>query len=212
MQNKYLSALKTKYASFGLSKEALDRVALQRVKTIANESEIESDLANPETFLLLMKEQQGANDALRSSNNTIQKQLDELKNSNTPPKQDPPQENPLGEQFAEMQKALEEMKEKFAASERRAQTEAVIAEVHKKMKSMGCTNDFIRDTTLRGIEVKEGDTADSIAEKCKEAYDANCKKAFGDGYVPPKGNDKGGDEIDFSAMIEGLKASGDIPK
>ena len=33
--------------AFGLSKEALDRVALQRVKTIANEDEIDADIATP---------------------------------------------------------------------------------------------------------------------------------------------------------------------
>ena len=68
MQNKYLSALRTKYASFGLSKEALDRVALQRVKTIANEDEIDADIASTDTAMLVMKEMQRATDTLRTDN------------------------------------------------------------------------------------------------------------------------------------------------
>ena len=81
MQNKYLSALRTSYANFGFSKEALDRVASQRVKTIANESEIDADVASHDTLLLLMKEMQGATDSLRTTNAKIQKELDDLKKS-----------------------------------------------------------------------------------------------------------------------------------
>ena len=105
-----------------------------------------------------------------------------------------------------------EMMDKFAENERRTRTEAVMASVHAKMKSMGCTNEYIRTTTLANITIGENDTADSLAEKYKSVYDANCKAAFGDGYVPPKGGAAGGDNIDFSAMVAGLQASGDLPK
>ncbi len=211
MQAKYLAALKTRYASFGLSKEALDRVASQRIKTIANESEIEEDLAKAETLLLLMKEQQGATDALRTNATNLQKQLDDLKKPENNPA---PQvaENPYKEQFEQMQRMHKEMMDKFAENERRTRTEAVMASVHAKMKSMGCTNEYIRTTTLANITIGENDTADSLAEKYKSVYDANCKTAFGDGYVPPKGGAAGGDNIDFSAMVAGLQASGDLPK
>lgn len=209
MQAKYLVALKTRYADFGLSKEALDRVASQRIKTIANESEIEEDLAKPETLLLLMKEQQGAADVLRTNATNLKRQLDDLKK----PKQEPVVEpNPYEQQFGEMQKTINDMMAKFEANEKKARNESVLASVHEKMKSMGCTNDYIRTTTLTNVEIGDEDTADSIAEKYKSVYDANCKAAFGDGYVPQKGGTAGGDEIDFSAMVAGLQASGKLPK
>jgi hypothetical protein len=104
------------------------------------------------------------------------------------------------------------MQGKLAETEKKARTETILKDVHAKMKGMGCTNDYIRETTLQGIELADNDTADSIATRYKSVYDENFKKAFGDGYVPPKGDSSGGrGELDFSAMVAGLKASGAIP-
>ena len=209
MQNKYLSALRTTYANFGFSKEALDRVASQRVKTIANEEEIDADIASRDTFLLLMKEMQGATDSLRASNAKIQKELDDFKKPQTDPA---PVENPFAAEMAQMREMLVGMQSKLAESEKKARNEATIKEVHARMKSMGCTNDFIREATLAGLELNESDTPEALAQQYKSIYDTNCKKTFGEGYVPPKGNNAGGkDEVDYSSMVAGLMASGAIP-
>ena len=208
MQVKYLSALKTKYASFGLSKEALDRVASQRIKTIANEDEIDNDIASSEVALLIMKEMQGAADALRNNNAKIQKELDSLKDSN---KQDPPKDDtdPYAATLAEMKEFMQSMRNEFAESQKKARREAVIAQAHEVMKKNGCTNDFIRSTTLKGVEIGDSDTAESIAEKYKSVYDQNCKDAFGESYVPPKGNNQGGNEAnDKDAETAILKRAG----
>lgn len=216
MQNKYLSALKTKYASFGLSKEALDRVALQRVKTIANEDEIDSDIANTETLMLIMKEMQSSADSQRNRATQLQKDLDDLKknqpnNQTTQNQQE--QESELAKQLQALTNLVTEMQTERAAEKKKIQAEAIISQVHEKMKSKGCTNDFIRNMTLKGIEVAESDTADSLAEKYKSVYDQNCKDAYGEGYVPPMGmqNANGGFKSgDFASEVERLKASGKI--
>ena len=209
MQVKYLSALKTKYASYGLSKEALDRVASQRVKTIANEDEIDGDIASFDTALLIMKEMQGATDALRSSNARIQKELDDFKKPQVQAEQE---ENPFAAEVAELKALLLGMQGKMAETEKKARYEAVIKGAHTHMKSMGCTNDYIREATLKGIELGDDDTAESVAAKYKSAYDENCKKAFGDGYVPPKGDKAGASgEVNYASMIASLKESGAIP-
>ena len=210
MQVKYLSALKTKYASFGLSKEALDRVASQRVKTIANEDEIDADIASNDTAMLVMKEMQRATDTLRTDNAKYQKELADLKNDpgNKPDQSDDP--NPLADAMAEMREFMKTMKDEYAESKRKARTESLIAEAHKVMEKNGCTNAFIRNITLKGVEVGEADTAESIAEKCKTIYDQNCKDAFGEGYIPPKGNGSGQDKVDYASMVEALKESGDL--
>lgn len=210
MQLKYLSALKTRYASYGLSKEALDRVASQRVKTIANEDEIDGDVASFDTALLIMKEMQGSADSLRASKAQVQKELDDLKSAGT--KVQEPEENELAKELAQMREMMTSMQSEIAESRKKARHEALLGGVHEKMKAMGCTNDFIRNTTLKGIEITEADTAESLAERYKAEYDANCKQAYGEGYVPPKGGAAGGDEIDFSSMVAGLQASGDLPK
>ena len=208
MQVKYLSALKTKYASFGLSKEALDRVASQRVKTIANEEEIDTDIASFETTLLVMKEMQGATDALRASNAKVQKELESLKSQQTQtPETKEEEKNP---EIAEMKTLLLELVRKNAESEKKARHESIVNAVHAKMKELGCDNDALRNMTLKGIEIGDNDTADSLAEKYKTEYDSNCKLVYGDGYVPPKGGAGGAGEIDFSSMVAGLKASGDL--
>lgn len=211
MQNKYLSALKTKYASFGLSKEALDRVALQRVKTIANEDEIEADIASSDTLMLIMKEMQGSADAQRNRAAQIQKELDDLKknqpnNQTTQTQQEP--ESELAKQLQTLTELVTTMQTERAAEKKKAQNETVIARAHEVMKQNGCTNDFIRNMTLKGIEVGENDTADSIAEKYKSIYDQNCKEAYGDGYVPPKGNSGGSGENDKDAETAILKRAG----
>lgn len=209
MQVKYLSALKTKYASFGLSKEALDRVASQRIKTIANEDEIDNDIASSEVALLIMKEMQGAADALRNNNAKIQKELDSLKTDSSKQNQKDDESNPYAATLAEMKEFMQSMKNEFAESKKKARTEAVIAQAHEVMKKNGCTNDFIRNTTLKGIEIGDSDTAESIAEKYKSVYDQNCKDAFGESYVPPKGNNQGGNEAnDKDAETAILKRAG----
>jgi hypothetical protein len=210
MQVKYLSALKTKYASFGLSKEALDRVASQRVKTIANEDEIDADIASTDTAMLVMKEMQRATDTLRTDNAKYQKELADLKNEsgNKPNQTEEP--NPYAETLAEMKAFMQSMKDEFAESKKKARTESVIAEAHKVMAKNGCANEAIRNISFKEIEIGEADTAESIAEKCKSIYDMNCKKIFGEGYVPPKGGSGNRDEVDYASMIAGLKESGDL--
>lgn len=210
MQVKYLSALKTKYASFGLSKEALDRVASQRVKTIANEDEIDADIASTDTAMLVMKEMQRATDTLRTDNAKYQKELADLKNDPGNKSDQSNDPNPLADAMAEMREFMKTMKDEYAESKRKARAESLIAEAHKVMEKNGCTNAFIRNITLKGVEVGEADTAESIAEKCKTIYDQNCKDAFGEGYIPPKGNGSGQDKVDYDAMVEALKESGDL--
>ena len=216
MQNKYLSALRTKYASFGLSKEALDRVALQRVKTIANEDEIDADIANTETLMLIMKEMQSSADSQRNRATQLQKDLEDLK-KNQPNNQQQTQEpeSELAKQLQTLTNLVTTMQAERAAEKKKIQAEAIISQVHEKMKSKGCTNDFIRNMTLKGIEVAESDTADSLAEKYKSIYDQNCKDAYGDSYVPPMGmqnNGSGFKSGDFASEVERLKASGKISK
>lgn len=213
MQIKYVSALKTRYASLGLSKEALDRVASQRVKTIANEDEIDADIASSDTAMLVMKEMQRATDTLRTDNAKYQKELADLKNDSGSKPNQTEEPNPYAETLAEMKALMQSMKDEFAESKKKAHSESVISQAHKVMEQNGCTNKFIRDISLKGIEVGESDTAESIAGKCKSIYDQNCKEAFGEGYVPPRGSRGSGEGFksgDFASEVERLKAEGKI--
>ena len=213
MQNKYLSALKTRYASFGLSKEALDRVALQRVKTIANEDEIDTDIASSDTAMLIMREMQGSADAQRNRAAQIQKELDDLKKIQNP--EPAPQPQPQEQEFAKQMKAMMDvvmgMKAEMEAERKKTQTETLIAQAHELMKKNGCTNDFIRDITLGKVVISDADTAETVAERCRQEYDKNCRAAYGDGYVPPRGNGNSG-EADQAEVTKILQERGLLPK
>lgn len=215
MLNKYLTALRTKYADFGFGKEVFDRVALQRLKTIEKAEDIETDIASPDVMLLLMKEMQGSNDTLRSRNAQIQRELEDSKKnqpSNQPNQTPQEPESELAKQLQTLTNLVTTMQTERAAEKKKARTDAVLAQVHEKMKSNGCTNDFIRNITLRGIEVGESDTVDSLAEKYRSVYDQNCKDAYGEGYVPPRGNGNGGGETDQAEVTRILQERGLLPK
>ena len=207
MQSKYLSALRTEYANFGLSKEALDRVASQRVKTIANEEEIAGDIASPATMLLMMKELQGSADSHRTKVSQIQKELEELKGGD---KKTEPEENPYAAEISELKALVTGMVTKLADNEKRTREESIRNAVEAKMEAQGCTNAYIRGVVIKSMTIGDADTADTLAAKCKAEYDNGCRAAFGDGYVPPKGSGGADDKPDYSAMVAGLKASGDL--
>lgn len=210
MHNKYLSALKTTYANFGLSKEALDRVASQRFKTIANEDEIDADVKSFDTLMLLMKEQQGTTDALRAAHAKTQKELAELKISQAPTPTEPTQPTEPNSELTELKAMINQLVAENAESKKKARYDATIKAVQAKMKESGCDNEAICNMTLKGVQFADTDTVEALAEKFKAEYNANCKMIFGDGYVPPKSNNTSGNEIDYSAMVAGLKASGDL--
>lgn len=212
MHKTYVSALGTKYADFGFSKEVFDRVALQRLKTIEKAEEIESDVASPDVLLLLMKEMQGSNDVLRTKVTQTQKELDALKTTQTTDPTPSQNDNPYAKEISDLKDMMAAMMGKFAENEKKSRTEATLAKVHDLMKQKGCTNDFIRKTTLIGIEVGENDTAESLAEKYKSIYDENCKSAFGEGYTPPTGGNNGGGEMDHAEITRMLQERGLLPK
>jgi hypothetical protein len=164
--------------------------------------------------MLIMKEMQGSADAQRNRAVQIQKELDDLKQKQQPDGQKPSGQNQseFAEQMKTMMEMMAGMKAEMDASKKKARTDAVIAQVHEVMKSKGCTNKFIRDYTLKGIEVGDSDTADSIAEKCKPIYDQNCKEAFGEGFVPPKGGSYGRTEANDAYETKILQDRGLLPK
>ena len=62
MKQKIIAALKTKYQRFGLSNEAIDRIASAKEKTVTSEEEIESAVADAQTMELIANELQKMRD------------------------------------------------------------------------------------------------------------------------------------------------------
>ncbi|MCQ2141690.1 MAG: hypothetical protein MJY83_05030 [Bacteroidales bacterium] len=167
MKTKLLNALKSKYAELGTSERALEGLASIMAKSVTEESDVESAVADEAVAGLLKS-------------------------------------------LSEETKAI---REKLAASEKANHDKEVIARVHELMKASGCTNEFIRNMTLKGVVVNEGDTPESLAKSYKDAYNANFKEAYGDGAIPPisRPNPEGYRKGDYKGIAEKLKRSGDIP-
>lgn len=211
MKSKILQKLRNRYATLGLGNKALNGVASFLEKTVAKEEDIDSAIDTDDVRSLLSAIQ-GETDALRNENARLTKENETLKGeSKEPPKKGADDET--RQAIADMQAQIKAFLDKSAAAEKKASDEAMMTRAREIMKSKGCDNDFILNVSLAGATIAEGDTAETIAEKYRTAYDANFKQAYGDGYIPPKGSPtpKGYKKGDFSSEVERLRAEGKIP-
>lgn len=210
MKTKIANALKTKYANLGLSEKALNGVASMLEKTVKEESEIESVIAEASVSDLL-KVFQGELDRERGARTMAERALADLKKEHgTESHVDEEMKNQLSSLMAEHNA----LKERLAASEKANRDKEIIGKVHELMKASGCTNDFIRNMTLKGIVVKDGDTAEGLAESFKETYESNFKEAYGNGVVPPAGTraPEGYKKGDYKGIADKLRRNGSIPE
>jgi len=177
-------ALGTKYASFGLSKEAVDRIASQVEKTVTKEEEIESAIATFDTMNLIAQEVQKMRDRELRTRSDLQKSFDAYKQSHPDTAmQTEQQEDP--EKEPEWAKKLRERFERQDAEDKRRE---LISSVTSALKAAGCTNDEILNLTLRGFEMKENETESAAVERVKADYESSIKKIFGNGPIPNLGN------------------------
>ena len=89
MKEQIITAFKTKYQSFGLSNEAIDRIASAKEKTVTKPEDIEAALADVETMTLIAKEVQKMRDGEIQKRTDLQKNFDTYKASH-PDKTDDP--------------------------------------------------------------------------------------------------------------------------
>lgn len=215
MKTKIANALKTKYASLGLSQKAFDGVAAILEKTITDENAIETTIA--ESYVAdLLKGLQGEVDAIRTAKAQAEKELKDYKEAHPETKPITTPTSP-DDEIAKKLKALEdkqaEYERKISEAEGKAKRDAILASLDKLLKDKGCENDFIRKTTLSSVTIGENDTAETLLDTYKGKYDENFKEAYGDGAVPPAGNrtpaeyQAGG----YASEVERLRAEGKLP-
>lgn len=80
MKEKILSALKTKYSNLGFGQKAFDGVATYLGKTVTDETQLETVIAEVEP---LLKAFQSDIDKMRTEKSTLQSQVEELKKRQT---------------------------------------------------------------------------------------------------------------------------------
>ena len=212
MKEKIALALKTKYQRFGLSNEAIDRIASAKEKTVTSDEEIETALADVETMTLIATEVQKMRDGEIQRRTDLQKSFDTYKekhpeqNPSTPPT--PPKKEPETE--PEWAKKL---RERFEREDKEKADKIARDAIVARLKMEGCTNNGILNLTLKGYSPKEGESEDAAVERLKGEYNASYKETFGDGVIPPVGGPTFGDAktaIDHKNKF--LEEQGLLPK
>lgn len=182
------TALKTKYQRFGLSNEAIDRIASAREKTVTGEDDIEAAVADAETMGLIANELMRMRDKEISNKTDLQRAFDAYKEKNPTPK-------PNGDPAPDVQKPMEapepewakKIRERFEREDKEKADKIVRDAITARLKMEGCTNTGILKSTMKGFTLSPDETEDSAVARLKAEYNDSYKDVFGDGAVPGLG-------------------------
>ena len=206
------SALKTKYQRFGLSNEAIDRIASAREKTVNGEEEVDAAVADAETMGLIANELMKMRDKEISNKTDLQRAFDAYKEKNPEGGKDPkpePKPDP-GEKEPEWAKKL---RERFEREDKEKEDKKVQEAVMARLKNEGCTNPGILKSTMKGFALQENETEDAAVERLKTDYNASYKEVFGEGAVPGLGGQAFGDtKTAVSHKNDFLRQQGLLPQ
>ena len=218
MKTKILNALKTKYQHFGLSNEAVDRIASALEKTVTAESDIEGAVADAKAMELIAKELQKSADAERRLRSDLQKSFDEYKEKNPtgvePPKQTQPDDE-LKSLILAMKKQNDELKARLDARDATAKDTQFRTAVRTALESDKKDNKALIGYIMDTFKYSDSDTEQTLIERYKGVYDEKYKQFYGDGVVPsasgvfPQRTTT--DEHEFDGAIARLREKGILP-
>ena len=187
------TALKTKYQRFGLSNEAIDRIATAREKTVTSEEEIATATADVVTMELIANELQKMRDKEINSKTDLQRAFDTYKEKNpeggkpkgdpnppTPP--DPGKPEPMPE--PEWAKRL---RERYEREDREKAEKETRESLTARLKMEGCTNNGIIKFVMAAFTPVKDESQDDAVKRLKESYAAAYKETFGEGGIPGYG-------------------------
>lgn len=230
MKEQILEALKTKYKAYGLSNDALDRIASLREKTVEKEEDIEGAVADATTLDLIAKEIQRQRDQAIQRNSESQRAFEAYKALH--PEQNAGGEGNEGKEgegspdIASIVKeavaaAVAPLNEKITALETSNTAKAALSSAHasffngdyaKKYK------DQADEAWERAVELNEATGSKMTAEELSAKASGYFNKAVSRLGVdtsqpfkadPPKNEEDG--TVDWSAEIARKKAQGLLP-
>lgn len=220
MKTKIINALRTKYQRFGLSSEAVDRIASALEKTVTDESGIEGAIAEASTMTLIAEELQKSADAERRQRSTIQKSFDEYKEQHPSDVKADPTPKPTGDDavlklLKQMQDDNKALKARLDAKDAAARADEMRTKVLEGLKASGRDDPAVTNIIMRQFVVGEGDTEATLVERYRGSYDADYKMIHGDGAVPPVGNffpkSEKPDANEFAGAVQRLRDKGVLP-
>lgn len=223
-----LEALKTKYKAYGLSNDALDRIASLREKTVEKAEDIEGAVADATTLDLIAKEIQRQRDQAIQKNSESQRAFEAYKAAH-------PEQNAGGGDDKDKDKDLDiasivkaavaeavaPLNEKITALETSKSAEAALSTAHSSFFNGDYAKkykDQATDAWERAVELNEATgskmTADELAAKASGYFNKAVSRLGVDTSQPFKADPPKNEEdgtIDWSAEVARKKAQGLIP-
>lgn len=184
MKQKIIAALRTKYQRFGLSNEAVDRIALAKEKTVTSEDQIESAIADAETMELIANELQKSADVERRKASDIQKSFDSYKEKHpdtTQTQQGQQQQVEEPEWAKNLRETNERIEARFKAEDAAKKSAENLSAIERKLKEAGCDNPGILKGVLKGFALGENETIDDAAGRLQQEYNNSYTETFGEG-------------------------------
>lgn len=228
LKEQILEALKTKYKAYGLSNDALDRIASLREKTVEKAEDIEGAVADATTLDLIAKEIQRQRDQAIQKNSESQRAFEAYKAAHPEPdaggEGDKDKNN--GQDIASIVKAavadaVAPLNEKITALETSKSAEAALSTAHSSFFNGDYAKkykDQATDAWERAVELNEATgnkmTAEELAAKASGYFNKAVSRLGVDTSKPfqadPPKNDEEG-TIDWSEEVARKKAQGLIP-
>ena len=230
LKEQILEALKTKYKAYGLSNDALDRIASLREKTVEKAEDIEGAVADATTLDLIAKEIQRQRDQAIQKNSESQRAFEAYKAAHPEPDAggagDKDKDKDNGQDIASIVKAavadaVAPLNEKITALETSKSAEAALNAAHSSFFNGDYAKkykDQATDAWERAVELNEATgnkmTAEELAAKASGYFNKAVSRLGVDTSKPfqadPPKNDEEG-TIDWSAEVARKKAQGLIP-
>ena len=167
------TALKTKYQRFGLSNEAIDRIAAAREKTVTSEEEIATATADVVTMELIANELQKMRDKEINSKTDLQRAFDTYKEKNPEggkPKGDPnpptPPEPGNPEPMPEPEWA-KRLRERYEREDREKAEKETRESLTARLKMEGCTNNGIIKFVMAAFTAVKDESQDDAVKRLK---------------------------------------------
>lgn len=230
-KEKIADMLKTEYKSFGLSNEALDRIASAREKTVTEESQVETAVKDAETMKLIAQELQKMRDSEIQKRTDLQREHDDYK-AKHPEKNDDDDKHDddddkgkpdLAKTIADaVAAAVKPLTEKISALENVNSTKAALEGARSKFFDGDYAKkykDEANDAWDHAVEVNEltGNkmTAEELAEKATGYFNKAVSRKGVDTSKPFKADPPKDDEegtTDWSAEKKRQQDKGNLPK
>ena len=230
LKEQILEALKTKYKAYGLSNDALDRIASLREKTVEKAEDIEGAVADATTLDLIAKEIQRQRDQAIQKNSESQRAFEAYKAAHPEPDKggagDDGKNKATSQDIASIVKAavadaVAPLNEKITALETSKSAEAALSTAHSSFFNGDYAKkykDQATDAWERAVELNEATgnkmTAEELAAKASGYFNKAVSRLGVDTSKPfqadPPKNDEEG-TIDWSAEVARKKAQGLIP-